>query len=109
MGVAIFGSVFASLFGPDIRRAFAPFLGRGLTAAQIRVAQSSMQAAKQAVKHFAPALQVHLDDKVTAAFMDGLHRACLVGGGIAVVVAIVVFRYLPTGRAPSDSELVLEH
>jgi hypothetical protein len=54
-------------------------------------------------------LQVHLDDKVTAAFMDGLHRACLVGGGIAVVVAIVVFRYLPTGRAPSDSELVLEH
>jgi hypothetical protein len=101
--------VFASLFGPDIRRAFTPFLGHGLTAAQIRVAQGSMQAAKQAVRHFPPAMQVHLNDKVTAAFMDGLHRACLVGGGIAVVVAIVVFRYLPTVRASSDAELVLEH
>ena len=108
MGVAIIGSVFASLFGPDIRRTFAPFLGHGLNEAQIRMAQSSMQAAKEAVKRFPPQLQVHLDDKVTAAFMDGLHRACLVGGGIAVVVAVVVFRYLPTGRMSSERELVLE-
>ncbi len=41
--------------------------------------------------------------------MDGLHRACLVGGGIAVIVAIVVFRYLPTGHTASGAELVLEH
>ena len=67
---------------PTIRRAFAPFLGHGLSAAQITSAQSSMQAAKvsgEASSHRAASASGA--DKVTAAFMDGLHRACLVGGG----------------------------
>jgi EmrB/QacA subfamily drug resistance transporter len=108
MGVAIIGSVFASLFGPDIRRAFAPFLGHGLSAAQIRVAQSSMQAAKLTVQHFPAVMQVHLTNLITNAFMDGLHRACLVGSGIAVLVSIVVFRYLPTGQSRRERDLRLE-
>ena len=77
MGVAIVGSVFASLFGPEIRQAFAPFLAHGLSAAQIRVAQSSMQAAKRrCTLSRRAAAAPHQRD--TDAFMDGLHRACLV-------------------------------
>ncbi len=108
LGVAIIGSIFASLFGPDIRRALGPFLGHGLSAAQIRVAQSSMQAAKQVVQRFPASMQAHLGHVVTSAFMDGLHRACLVGCGVAVIVALVVFRYLPTGRIRTDSEDFVE-
>jgi EmrB/QacA subfamily drug resistance transporter len=109
MGVAIIGSVFASLFGPAIRRAFEPFRGHGLSAHQLNVAQSSMQAAKMTAAHLPAAAQASLVPKLTAAFMDGLHRGCLVAAGTAVVVAVIVFCYLPAGQTSSKSELVLEH
>jgi EmrB/QacA subfamily drug resistance transporter len=109
MGVAIIGSVFASLFGPAIRRAFEPFRGHGLSAHQLDVAQSSMQAAKMTAAHLPAAAQASLVPKLTAAFMDGLHRGCLVAAGTAVVVAVIVFCYLPAGQTSSKSELVLEH
>jgi DHA2 family multidrug resistance protein-like MFS transporter len=109
LGVAIIGSVFSSLFGPDIRRALDPLRGHGLTGAQIQVAQRSMEAAKSTVAHFPTALQRSLDHRLTAAFMDGLHRGCLVGSATALVVAILVFRYLPARRPRVASELVLEH
>ena len=109
MGVAIIGSVFASLFGPAIRRAFEPFRGHGLSAHQLNVAQSSMQAAKMTAAHLPAAAQASLVPKLTAAFMDGFHRGCLVAAGTAVVVAVIVFCYLPAGQTSSKSELVLEH
>jgi hypothetical protein len=109
MGVAIIGSVFASLFGPAIRRAFEPFRGHGLSAHQLDVAQSSMQAAKMTAAHLPAAAQASLVPKLTAAFMDGFHRGCLVAAGTAVVVAVIVFCYLPAGQTSSKSELVLEH
>jgi EmrB/QacA subfamily drug resistance transporter len=109
MGVAIIGSVFASLFGPAIRRAFEPFRGHGLSAHQLNVAQSSMQAAKMTAAHLPAAVQASLVPKLTAAFMDGFHRGCLVAAGTAVVVAVIVFCYLPAGQTSSKSELALEH
>jgi hypothetical protein len=109
MGVAIIGSVFASLFGPAIRRAFEPFRGHGLSAHQLNVAQSSMQAAKMTAAHLPGGAQASLVPKLTAAFMDGFHRGCLVAAGTAVVVAVIVFYYLPDGQTSSKSELVLEH
>jgi DHA2 family multidrug resistance protein-like MFS transporter len=109
LGVAIIGSVFASLFGPAIRRAFEPFRGHGLSAHQLDVAQSSMQAAKMTAAHLPSAVQTVLMPKLTAAFMDGFHRGCLVAAGTAVVVAVIVFCYLPARQTSSKSELVLEH
>jgi DHA2 family multidrug resistance protein-like MFS transporter len=108
MGVAIIGSVFASLFGPAIRRAFEPFRGHGLSAHQLDVAQSSMQAAKMTAAHLPASAQVTLAPKLTAAFMDGFHRGCLVAAATAVVVAIIVFYYLPAGQSSSKSELVFK-
>jgi hypothetical protein len=104
LGVAIIGSVFASLFGPAIRRAF-----HGLSSHQLNVAQSSMEAAKMTLMHYPVAAQTYLATKLTAAFMEGFHRGCLVAAVTAVVVAIVVFCYLPAGNTSPESELVLEH
>ncbi len=109
MGVAIIGSVFASLFGPAIRRAFEPLLGRGLSAHQLNIAQSSMEAAKMTAAHLPASVRATLAPKLTAAFMDGFHRGCLVAAGTAVVVAVVVFCYLPARNSVTDVELVLEH
>jgi EmrB/QacA subfamily drug resistance transporter len=108
MGVAIIGSVFASLFGPAIRRAFEPFRGHGLSAHQLNVAQSSMQAAKMTAAHLPASAQAILAPKLTAAFMDGFHRGCLVAAAMAVVVAVIVFCYLPTAETTSKSEFALE-
>jgi hypothetical protein len=41
--------------------------------------------------------------------MNGFHRGCLVAAGTAVVVAVVVFCYLPSRESVSESELVFEH
>ena len=106
MGVAIIGSVFASLFAPGIRRAFAPFLGHGLTKAQLDVAQSSMQAAKATVARLPISVHRTLDGRVTTAFMDGLHRGCLVAAATAFVVAIIVFTYLPAHARRGAHEFV---
>jgi DHA2 family multidrug resistance protein-like MFS transporter len=105
MGVAVIGSVFSSLFGPEIRHAFG---AQGLSAAQLDVAQGSMQAAQSAVAHFPPSMRPSLEAKVTDAFMNGLHRGCLVAAATAIAVALVVFFHLPAGRPRPTSELILE-
>ncbi len=109
MGVAIIGSVFASLFGPAVRRAFEPLMGHGITLHQLNVAQSSMQAAKSIAAHLPALTRSTLDPKLTAAFMSGFHRGCLVSAAIAVVVAIIVFHYLPSAESTPHTELVFEH
>jgi EmrB/QacA subfamily drug resistance transporter len=109
LGVAIIGSVFASLFGPAIRRAFAPFRGAGLTLHQLNLAQSSMEAAKTTAAHLSLSAQSSLNPKLTAAFMNGFHRGCLVAAIIAATVAVVVFYYLPTAESAEKVELVFDH
>ena len=109
LGVAIIGSVFASLFGPAIRRAFEPLLGHGVSAHQLDIAQSSMQAAKMTAAHLPVTVQATLNPKLTAAFMDGFHRGCLVAAIIAVAVAFIVFHYLPNAYSTTESAVVFEH
>jgi DHA2 family multidrug resistance protein-like MFS transporter len=109
MGVAIIGSVFASLFGPAVRRAFEPLQGHGISAHQLDVAQRSMQAAKSIAAQLPANARATVDPKLTAAFMDGFHRGCLVAAVSAVVVAFIVFHFLPTTPAASKPEMVFEH
>jgi hypothetical protein len=109
MGVAIIGSVFASLFGPAIRRAFEPFRALGLTSHQVSIAQSSMEAAKMTAMHLPVSAQTTLAPQLTAAFMNGFHRGCLVAAATAAVVAVIVFWYLPAGKMTPETESVCEH
>ena len=95
MGVAVVGSVFASLFGPGVRSALARYLGHGLTKSELNVAASSTHAAQLTVSHFPTALRAGLDERVTSAFMAGLHRGCFVAAGAAVIAAMLVLFYLP--------------
>jgi len=108
LGVAVIGSVFSSVFGPAIHFALEPFRVHGLTAAQISVAQSSMWATRRTVAHFPPSLQSSVGRDATTAFMHGLHRASVVGAGVALLTAVVVFFYLPSLRGSNEPTPALE-
>ena len=108
MGVAIIGSVFSSLFGPEVRRALSPFVTHGLGAAQLNAAQSSMHAAQSAVYVVPIALRAHVENEVVQAFMDGLHRGCLVAGSTASAVALIVYCYLPAAQPIVTEQLIIE-
>ena len=101
MGVAVVGSVFSSLFGPQVRRAFAHL---GLSPAQLNIAQSSTQAAKAVVAHVPQGIPLHaaLTSSVVSSFINGFHRGCLVAAFAAVVVGLVVYRFLPKRVAPRE-------
>ncbi len=95
LGVAVIGSVFSSLFGPGVRAALRPYLASGLTRADLRLAANSTRAAQATVEHLPAPLRPYLDQQVTSAFMEGLHRGCLVAAGLALVAAVLVVRRRP--------------
>lgn len=108
MGVAVIGSMFSSIFGPAVRRALAPFVANGLRNDQLNRAQSSMHAAQTTVASLPDIFRSNLERKITNAFMDGLHLGCLIAAVTAIVVAAIVFFYLPAGRPVPIGELVLD-
>ena len=67
-----------------------------------------MEAAKVTALHLPPAAQMVLAPKLTAAFMDGFHRGCLVAAATAMVVAVIVFWYLPDRQPTPNEEFVFE-
>jgi predicted MFS family arabinose efflux permease len=107
MGVAIIGSVFSSIFGPGVRAALSPYLGRGLTGHELHVAVSSTNAAQATVAHFPRALQPALNTMVTNAFMAGLHRACFVAAVLALIVAVAALTRLPKLHEVPESVQVI--
>lgn len=93
LGVAVIGSVFSSMFGPRVLHALNHL---GLSSSQLHEAQRSMQAAQATVARLPVTLQSGPRLDITNAFMVGLHRGCLVAATIAIIVAGVVVRFLPT-------------
>jgi len=98
----VIGSVFSSVFGPEIHAVLEPFRIHGLTVADISVAQGSMWATRRTVAHFPRSLQSSVGHEATAAFMNGLHRSSIVAAGVALAAAVAVFFYLPSRRATKD-------
>ncbi|HEY6471633.1 MAG TPA: MFS transporter [Acidimicrobiales bacterium] len=92
LGVAVFGSIFASAYAPKIISAFRP-----LPIPAGPKAESHLSvAAALAVIHRAPqAVRPTLDTIVFHAFHSGLFVACVAGAGVAVVGAAVAFRLMP--------------
>ncbi len=95
MGVAVIGSVFSSFFGPAVRRVFS---GAGVRGAHLADAQRSMQMARVTVEHLPATLRASASSQVTRAFIDGLHRSCLVAAVVVVVVGGVVMVVMPARR-----------
>jgi len=95
LGVAVFGSIFASAYAPKIISAFRPL---PIPAGPKAESHQSVAAAI-AVIHRAPhAVRPSLETIVFHAFHSGLEVACLVGAGVALLGAVAAFRLLP-GRA----------
>jgi EmrB/QacA subfamily drug resistance transporter len=95
LGVAVFGSIFASSYGPRIIDAFRPL---PIPAGPKSEAHQSIAAALVVVRHAPRAARPYLENVVFTAFHNGLWAACLAGAGVAVVGAVAAFALLP-GRS----------
>ncbi|MGA7835357.1 MAG: MFS transporter [Acidimicrobiales bacterium] len=106
LGVAVVGSVFSSLFGPGVRAALNPYVGHGMTGAELRLATSSTPAAQATVAHFPGVLRPELEEKVTNAFMSGLLHGCFVAAAVALAAAVTVLRRMPSEQVSEELVLV---
>jgi EmrB/QacA subfamily drug resistance transporter len=84
LGVAIIGSVYASLYTSSLRHsAVAHLAGSALDRAE-----SSVGAGLAIASHAAPALRLPVLSAVQSAFMSGLHAGCFVAAGVCAVGAL---------------------
>jgi EmrB/QacA subfamily drug resistance transporter len=92
LGVAVFGSIFASSYAPKIISAFRPLP----IPAGPKVESHQSVAAALTVIHRAPQnVRPALDAIVFHAFHSGLMVACIAGAGVAVAGAAAAFKLLP--------------
>ena len=91
LGVAVLGSVYSTLYASHLRGH-----PSGLSPAVVQKATSSFGAGRAVAAHLPGAPGVAFGQAVTASFMDGLHAACFVAGGICVVGAAFVAGLLPS-------------
>jgi EmrB/QacA subfamily drug resistance transporter len=92
LGVAVFGSVFASAYAPKIIRAFKSL---PIPSGPKAEAHQSVAAAVAVVAHAPRAAQPALQSIAFNAFHSGLEVACLAGAAIAVLGALCAFSLLP--------------
>jgi DHA2 family multidrug resistance protein-like MFS transporter len=109
LGVAVFGSLFASAYAPKITHAFGSLPIPALPKAE---AHQSVAAALAVVARAPKAVRPALENVTFHAFHSGLEVACVAGAGVAVLGALAAFKLLP-GKARiesvTDEELVLVH
>jgi hypothetical protein len=96
LGVAIIGSVYASVYGARLSR----HLPALLPAADATVAHQSVGAAlsvgKRATALGHPGLGAAVHQAATGAFINGLTAGCLVAGGVAAAGVVLAVLFLPS-------------
>ena len=97
LGVAVFGSIFASSYAPRIISAFRPL---PIPAGPKAEAHQSMAAALAVVGHAPRAAQPALQSITFTAFHSGLQVACIAGAGVAVLGALAAVQ-APAGAGCS--------
>jgi EmrB/QacA subfamily drug resistance transporter len=95
LGVAVFGSIFASSYAPRIIDAFRSL---PIPAGPKAEAHQSMAAALVVVQHAPRSARPYLESIAFNAFHSGLFVACVAGAVVAVAGAVAAFVLLP-GRA----------
>jgi MFS transporter, DHA2 family, integral membrane protein len=99
LGVAVLGSLAASKYTSKLAGVVAP-----LSAAARHTAQSSLTGALQVAAQLPRARGVLVVNGAKAAFVDGIHLACVAGVALSLAAAVLVLRYLPsTARVPSEA------
>ena len=102
LGVAVFGSIFASAYAPKIIAAFRPL---PIPAGPKTEAHQSMAAALAVVKRAPHSVQPLLQQVAFDAFHDGLRTACLAGAVVAALGALGAWMLLPGRYAPWTLQL----
>ena len=92
LGVAVFGSIFASSYAPRIISAFRSL---PIPAGPKAEAHQSMAAALAVVAHAPRQRGRRCETIAFTAFHSGLRVACIAGAGVAVLGALAAFRLLP--------------
>jgi hypothetical protein len=108
LGVAVIGSVYASLYA----RRLSSLLPTGLPSAAARAAHASVGTALGAARTLGQAGQpVHaaaLHDAAAAAFFHGFHAANYLAAGVALAGALMALVFLPAHPAPSPGDDTLD-
>jgi len=97
LGVAVTGSIFISLYSPEIVTTFTgiPGLVDSLPEGVFEQAQDSVGVAYAVVQSSPAAIQQQVIDAVSTSFMSGFSTACLVVSIAAFVGSIFALRFLP--------------
>jgi MFS family permease len=95
LGVAVFGSIFASAYAPKIINAFRPL---PIPAGPKAESHQSVAAALTVVGRAPHSVRPALENVVFTAFHSGLRVSAIAGAGVAVLGALAASRLLP-GRA----------
>ena len=98
LGVAVFGSIFASAYAPKIINALRPL---PIPAGPKAESHQSVAAALTVVGHAPHAVRPALDAVIFTAFHSGLRVACIAGAGVALLGALAAVRLLPGHKAES--------
>jgi EmrB/QacA subfamily drug resistance transporter len=101
LGVAVFGSVFASSYAPKIINAFRPL---PIPAGPKAESHQSLAAALTVVGRAPHAVRPALESIVFTATHNGIQAASLAGAGVAVLGALAAFRLLPGRHAEAATE-----
>ncbi|HET9968274.1 MAG TPA: hypothetical protein VFQ68_08545, partial [Streptosporangiaceae bacterium] len=95
LGVAVIGSVYASLYGSRLTAR----LPHGLPAQVTAIAHQSLGAAYTVSGRIPGAVGQAVHDAATNAFLHGLSVGCLVAGGVAAAGAVLAALFLPAQPA----------
>jgi len=101
VGVAVVGSVFASIYGAQVRDAVA---GKGLPPAAVEGAKDSLGFALVVAKQIGGAAGDAFAAAARGAFVDGFHAGLWVGAGAALLGAIAALVWLPARARREDEE-----
>jgi predicted MFS family arabinose efflux permease len=101
LGVAIVGSVFSSVYATALSGG-ASF--SGLPRGAQEATEDSVAAAQEVATRLGGLAPAYLDE-VSSAFLSGLAVACYVVAGVALLGAIVAWRFLPARARETDADL----
>jgi len=101
VGVAVVGSVFASIYGAQVRDAVA---GKGLPPAAVEGAKDSLGFALVVAKQIGGVAGDAFAAAARGAFVDGFHAGLWVGAGAALLGAIAALVWLPARARREDEE-----
>jgi hypothetical protein len=88
LGVAILGSVYASLYRSKLDTG-------GLPRAAVDIAKGSYGASRLAAAQLPPGPARRLIAHANSGFLDGLHASCAVAAAVCVLGAMIVLAFLP--------------